>query len=28
VEIKTGSRGVLSYPLSPLVRKHDVMRER
>jgi hemolysin D len=29
VEIKTGSRSVLSYLLSPLVRyKHDVMRER
>ena len=29
VEIKTGSRSVLSYLLSPLMRyKHDVMRER
>lgn len=29
VEIKTGSRSVLSYLLSPLIRyKHDVMRER
>ena len=29
VEIKTGSRSVISYLLSPLMRyKHDVMRER
>ena len=29
VEIKTGSRSIISYLLSPLMRyKHDIMRER